>query len=126
MITTPDTPGNPGHNFTISATSVAFTGERATVSCTVSTTIGWRVSARRTLGRERRLDLRHHSRRRHQNAGTIFTLNKDGSNCSVLYRFSNSGPGGRSPSVGLLKASNGVFLGTTSNGGDFQNGTVFR
>src|SRR6266436_4388479 len=122
MITTPDTPGNPGHNFTISATSVAFTGERgysvlhsfdnyrdgAYPRAALSEgSDGWIYGTTPVVG--------------NQNAGTIFTLNKDGSNYSVLYRFSNSGTGGRSPRAGLLKASNGVFLGTTSNGGDFQN-----
>jgi len=61
-----------------------------------------------------------------QDAGTIFTLSKEGSKYSVLYRFSNTGTDGRSPRAGLLKASNGAFYGTTSNGGDLQNGTVFR
>ncbi len=58
--------------------------------------------------------------------GTLFQLIKDGSGYRILHSFSNSGGDGQRPQGGLTKSSAGAFYGTTSGGGDFDLGTVFR
>jgi uncharacterized repeat protein (TIGR03803 family) len=58
--------------------------------------------------------------------GTLFQLIKDGSGYRLLHSFSNSGGDGQRPQAGLTKSSAGAFYGTTSGGGDFDLGTVFR
>jgi uncharacterized repeat protein (TIGR03803 family) len=58
--------------------------------------------------------------------GTVFRLNKDGSRYEVLYSFGATGTDGQGPRAGLIQGSNGAFYGTTSDGGDFGFGTVFR
>ena len=58
-------------------------------------------------------------------AGTIFALNKDGANYSVIHRFDIVG--GDQPYAGLIEGSDGMFYGTTKFGGAATNdGTVFR
>jgi uncharacterized repeat protein (TIGR03803 family) len=67
-------------------------------------------------------------------AGTVFKLNKNGSYYASLHTFSASGgdgaePGLRSaqePQAGLIEATDGVLYGTTTVGGSFGGGTVFR
>ena len=58
------------------------------------------------------------------NAGTIFTMNKDGTGYSVIRNL--SGLDGRSPSARLVRQSNGVFYGTTYAGGGLNSGVVFQ
>jgi len=58
--------------------------------------------------------------------GTVFKLNKDGSGYTVLHRFANDGSDGRSPSAGVLAASDGAIYGTTPFGGSANLGTVFK
>jgi len=58
--------------------------------------------------------------------GTLFKLITDGSGYRILSSFSNSGGDGQRPQGGLTKSSAGAFYGTTSGGGDFDLGTVFR
>ncbi len=58
--------------------------------------------------------------------GTVFRLSKDGSSFAVLHRFSGGVGGGRSPSAGLLLASDGSFYGTSQFGGSANFGTVYR
>lgn len=57
--------------------------------------------------------------------GTIFRLNKDGSEFRVVYQLSGTLGDGQHP-VGLLLGADGAFYGTTFAGGEFNKGTVFR
>ncbi len=61
------------------------------------------------------------------NFGTVFELTPAGK-LTTLYRFcSLSGcPDGVNPSAGLVQAADGNLYGTTSIGGAFGNGTVFK
>lgn len=62
-----------------------------------------------------------------QGAGTVFTLNKDGTGYQVLYRFgTNVANGGGAPWSGLTLGSDGALYGTTEGGGGAQAGTVYR
>jgi uncharacterized repeat protein (TIGR03803 family) len=67
------------------------------------------------------------------NAGTVFTLDQDGSRHTVLHTFSrgngdgaNEGTGGEW-TAGLVEGGDGMLYGTTSSGGGTNDaGTVFR
>ncbi|HZR18011.1 MAG TPA: choice-of-anchor tandem repeat GloVer-containing protein [Verrucomicrobiae bacterium] len=56
--------------------------------------------------------------------GTVFKISTTGVLTS-LYSFSGAADGG-SPAAGLVLGSDGGLYGTTSSGGSFTNGTVFR
>ena len=56
-----------------------------------------------------------------QNGCSIFSVNKDGTDYTAIYHFSNT-----CPHDGLLLASDNQFYGTTSSGGEFNNGTIFK
>jgi uncharacterized repeat protein (TIGR03803 family) len=60
-------------------------------------------------------------------SGTIFKITSSGA-LTTLYSFcSQSGcTDGETPSAGLVEATNGDFYGTTTYGGDYQAGTVFK
>lgn len=58
--------------------------------------------------------------------GTVFKLNKDGSGYTILHRFANDGSDGRSPSAGVMIASDGAIYGTTPLGGGANVGTIFK
>jgi uncharacterized repeat protein (TIGR03803 family) len=60
--------------------------------------------------------------------GTIFRVNADGSDWQTIVSFSGtSGPTrGKTPTSGLLKASDGNFYGTTFDDGANGYGTLFR
>lgn len=58
--------------------------------------------------------------------GAIFRLNKDGASFQYLHSFTATGGDGRAPRAPLLFASDGAFYGTTTEGGDANQGTVFR
>jgi len=58
--------------------------------------------------------------------GTVFRLNKDGSQFAVIMSFQGTNGDGSSPWGGLLLASNGFLYGTTHSGGDSNAGTIFR
>jgi len=60
------------------------------------------------------------------NLGTVFKLNKDGSNYTVEYDFTGLGNDGSYPYAGLAIGSGGTMYGTTSEGGSDNRGTVFR
>jgi uncharacterized repeat protein (TIGR03803 family) len=60
------------------------------------------------------------------NLGTVFKLNKDGSDYAVEYNFTGPGNDGSYPYAGLAIGSDGTMYGTTSNGGSDNRGTVFR
>ena len=58
--------------------------------------------------------------------GTIYKINKDGSGYAILRSFAGytTGDGG-TPKCTLLQETNGVFYGTTEDGGDSDGGCVF-
>jgi uncharacterized repeat protein (TIGR03803 family) len=57
-------------------------------------------------------------------AGTVFSINPNGSNYNILYSFGTSATDGISPEAALLNI-NGVLYSTTPNGGANNDGTVF-
>ncbi len=56
--------------------------------------------------------------------GTVFQLNKTGKE-TMLHRFTGT-PDGAYPYAGLIRDANGDLYGTTSEGGSFDLGTVFK
>ena len=58
------------------------------------------------------------------NAGTVFKMDGAGT-LTTLHSFSGRSDGGN-PHAGLIQASDGSFYGTTSTGGAFGFGTVFK
>ena len=58
--------------------------------------------------------------------GTVFKINKDGQNFTQLYQFTGSGADGKRPQAGVTLDSEGTCYGTTSEGGRYLGGTVFR
>jgi uncharacterized repeat protein (TIGR03803 family) len=59
------------------------------------------------------------------NAGTVYSLNADGSDYRLLHSFTNEGAAGVRPYGKLLLAKDGNFYGSTQSGGDCC-GAVFR
>ncbi|PYM12949.1 MAG: hypothetical protein DME18_10145, partial [Verrucomicrobia bacterium] len=59
-------------------------------------------------------------------AGTVFRLDKDGSGYRVLHHFDTSGGDGNYPEGGVIEAGDGKLYGTTSYGGSFDSGVLFR
>ena len=64
-------------------------------------------------------------------SGGIFRINPSGTGYKVLFQFSNPNtmpfyPQGRAPLGGLVQGSDGNLYGTTTSGGDFGKGTIFR
>jgi uncharacterized repeat protein (TIGR03803 family) len=60
------------------------------------------------------------------NVGMVFKINKDGTGYAELHSFSQTNNDGWGPEAGLLRGKDEVFYGTTSRGGEFDSGTVFR
>lgn len=58
--------------------------------------------------------------------GTVFRLNRDGSRYTVLHQFGAQDLDGSEPIAGLVRATDGLFYGTTFGGGEMGLGTVFR
>jgi uncharacterized repeat protein (TIGR03803 family) len=61
--------------------------------------------------------------------GTIFKVNRDGSQYTVLHNFAVIAGDGSQPLAALMQGSDGAFYGTTGSGGDpadGAHGTVFR
>ena len=56
--------------------------------------------------------------------GTVFKLNTNGSGYTEIHRF--SGDDGRNPRSALLAGPDGALYGTTTYGGYFDQGTVFK
>ncbi|HEX7861801.1 MAG TPA: choice-of-anchor tandem repeat GloVer-containing protein [Verrucomicrobiae bacterium] len=54
----------------------------------------------------------------------IFSVAKDGG-YSVLHRFDSKAEG-LEPGSGVVQGRNGALYGTTSSGGQFDGGTIFR
>jgi uncharacterized repeat protein (TIGR03803 family) len=60
------------------------------------------------------------------NLGTVFRLNTDGNDYSVLRRFSGTSGDGKQPLAGVIEGSDGYLYGTTHLGGTSGKGTVFK
>lgn len=58
--------------------------------------------------------------------GTIFKLNLDGSDFTVIKNLGVAAGEGREPRAGLIEAPDGSLLGTTRIGGSGNQGTIFR
>ncbi len=58
--------------------------------------------------------------------GTIFRLQTDGSNLSVVQSFTGGGGDAVGPYAGLIRGTDGAFYGTSWHGGNFNKGTVYR
>jgi uncharacterized repeat protein (TIGR03803 family) len=58
--------------------------------------------------------------------GTVFKMDKQGADFTVLHNLSGLQGDGRNSYATLLKGTDGVFYGTTRNGGDTNRGTIFR
>ena len=56
--------------------------------------------------------------------GTVFRMAADGGSFTVLHDFNTTD--GSNPDAGLILASNGLLYGTTSAGGAFDKGTIFK
>jgi uncharacterized repeat protein (TIGR03803 family) len=59
-------------------------------------------------------------------AGSLFTLNPDGSGYAVLHDFSWETDDGSNPLGALLEGKDGVLYGTTGYGGGTNQGTIFK
>lgn len=59
-------------------------------------------------------------------AGTIYRVNTNGSNHTVLRSFSSSGGDGYTPAAPVVEGRDGVLYGTTYYGGSNARGTVFK
>ena len=61
------------------------------------------------------------------NGGTVFKITSSGA-LTTLYNFCSQTKctDGGYPNAGMVLATNGDFYGTTGDGGDFANGTVFK
>jgi uncharacterized repeat protein (TIGR03803 family) len=57
--------------------------------------------------------------------GTVFKITLGGT-LTTVHSFNGTGTDGASPSGGLVQASDGNFYGTTTDGGSFAEGTVFK
>jgi uncharacterized repeat protein (TIGR03803 family) len=57
--------------------------------------------------------------------GTVFKVSADGSSFSLLHSFAGSADGSQ-PQAGLVQGTSGAFYGTTSGGGAFTSGAVFK
>jgi uncharacterized repeat protein (TIGR03803 family) len=62
----------------------------------------------------------------HVGYGVAFKLDTTGSSYSVLYNFGSQPGDGHLPTGGLVQGPDGAFYGTTSSGGDYNAGSVFR
>ena len=58
--------------------------------------------------------------------GMVWKVNKDGGGYTVLHSFSETNSDGYYPDGGLLQESDGTLYGTTTFGGAFDRGTVFK
>jgi uncharacterized repeat protein (TIGR03803 family) len=60
-------------------------------------------------------------------AGTVFAIKPDGSGFTTIYGFSGDrSAGGASPRAGVIEGGDGYLYGTTSGGGQYGGGTVYR
>ena len=60
-----------------------------------------------------------------ENFGTVFAVNKDGSGFTLLHSFVEIPTDGLTPNS-LMEGADGALYGTTSDGGKYYGGTVFK
>ncbi|HXI70074.1 MAG TPA: choice-of-anchor tandem repeat GloVer-containing protein [Verrucomicrobiae bacterium] len=58
--------------------------------------------------------------------GTVFSLNKNGSNYQILHRFSTSNGDGQRPDGELIEGADGALYGGTDSGGTGSSGTIYK
>ena len=58
--------------------------------------------------------------------GTVFKLNTNGTGYTVLRSFQPNPPDGNNPRAALVQGSDGCLYGTTVEGGNYDNGMVFK
>jgi uncharacterized repeat protein (TIGR03803 family) len=58
--------------------------------------------------------------------GTVFQMAPDGSGFTLLHSFTGAPTDGQSPYASLIQCPDGTLYGTTSSGGDADQGTIFR
>jgi uncharacterized repeat protein (TIGR03803 family) len=58
--------------------------------------------------------------------GIVFQITPDGSVYNILHTFSPISPNGDSPVAGLIQGRDGYLYGTTTTGGDWDAGVVYR
>ena len=58
--------------------------------------------------------------------GTVFKIGNNGTDFKVLHAFSTTGGDGVKPRAGLVQGTDGALYGTTSSGGGYSRGTVFK
>jgi uncharacterized repeat protein (TIGR03803 family) len=58
--------------------------------------------------------------------GAVFKVNTNGTGFCLLHSFSTNSSGGATPRGGLTRGQDGAWYGTTSVGGSWGKGTVFR
>ena len=59
--------------------------------------------------------------------GVVFQLNKDGTDFRIVHDFTDlDAPKGANPYARLVQGSDGVLYGTTTEGGEYSAGTVFK
>jgi uncharacterized repeat protein (TIGR03803 family) len=57
--------------------------------------------------------------------GTVFRMNRDGSDYRFIHDFTGTGGDGALPHAGLIEGSDGAIYGTTNGGGSKNQGTLF-
>ena len=58
--------------------------------------------------------------------GAVFKIKKDGTAYRILHHFGSSPGDGQGPTGGLVEGSDKLLYGTTSAGGTYGHGTVFK
>jgi uncharacterized repeat protein (TIGR03803 family) len=58
--------------------------------------------------------------------GTVFKMNTNGAGFTVLHSFTNYPNDGADPAAALVQGRDGALYGTTSEGGTYNAGTVFK
>ena len=58
--------------------------------------------------------------------GSVFKLKNDGKDFQVIHSFAASPGEARGPHAALLQATDGALYGTTTEGGDANQGAIFR
>lgn len=59
-------------------------------------------------------------------SGTIYRMDQNGQNYTLLHTFPSDPSDGENPQSGLIQGPDGTLYGTTYNGGTNDSGTVFR
>jgi uncharacterized repeat protein (TIGR03803 family) len=60
------------------------------------------------------------------NLGTVFHMDKDGGNYTILHHFAGGVSDGRNPDAGLVLGRDGLLYSSTVRGGAYDSGTLYR